>query len=383
MMSRLSRFRAFRNAGLKITRPGAARFGASQARALLMAGVFAAAAGLGLLVGPHQAAAFQSGNWSGGAQNDHNGKFLDCSMSAGYRSGITLGFIITRNYDWGLDLYNPAWSLVPNSQEKVVLSIDRRGSFKAKAKALTAHAIVIPLDASGPVVRAMRHGSLLHVYTGSGHLAFALTGTSTAIRNLALCVDQSLRQETAAASGNGAFASMEAKPHSSPATSSDKLFSPSQAVVFASNLLSDAGIQNYTILDPSKNPMPGFDVVWTYQNGTIGALAAYKNMQNVNLNAAAGVVIADDSKSCDGDFASGKQVASPIDSVEVERLFTACRSTKNPMVIHYTLFKTKSGHLIQIARIELGNGAISSGNSLSNHVDDAFLDASVVSDMNK
>jgi hypothetical protein len=54
--------------------------------------------------------AFKSGGWDGDANNDENGKFRDCTMLAEYNSGITLAFIITRDFDWGLVLANDKWN---------------------------------------------------------------------------------------------------------------------------------------------------------------------------------------------------------------------------------------------------------------------------------
>jgi hypothetical protein len=41
--------------------------------------------------------------------------------------------------------------------------------------------------------------------------------------------------------------------------------------------------------------------------------------------------------------------------VTVRRLFTACRGPGQSIEIHYTLLKTPSGHLIQIAHMTLGD----------------------------
>ena len=47
----------------------------------------------------------------------------------------------------------------------------------------------------------------------------------------------------------------------------NKLFTPSEAAAFASDLLASAGITNYEMEDPQETPMPSFDVVWKYANG--------------------------------------------------------------------------------------------------------------------
>jgi hypothetical protein len=357
---------------------------------LLAAQVFAVAllAALASGLAPQPAQAFTSGAWSGGPANDANGRFLDCAISTPYRSGITLGFVINRDYKWGMILVDPAWNLKIGTSENVSLRVDRRGTFGTIAKVITKDGIVIPLEESGPVIDAMRYGSLLDVDTGSGSVGFVLTGTSAAIARLAQCVNLQLKIEADNGSSSSAFASLQAKPAPAPAPApeangQDKLFTGTEAVVFISNLLSDAGITNYTIVDPSKNPVPGFDVVWKYQNGLIGGLAGYKDMQNVSLDEAASEVIAGDSKDCKGEFASGKKNAQSIGSVQAEQLFTACTGNDSPMEIHYTLFKTDSGHVIQIATIHFGKSSSNSESQDISQTADAFLDASVASDVNK
>jgi len=159
-----------------------------------------------------------------------------------------------------------------------------------------------------------------------------------------------------------------------------QLFSGADAVVFASNLLADAGITRYTMLDPSENPMEGFDVVWTYDNAIIGALAGYKNMDDVDLDEAADQVMEDDGAACESGFRSGRKGGEQFDKVIVRRLFTACRSGENPMEIHYTLFKTPAGHILQIAHISLGAKDEIERETLA-HADEPFLGPSVVSEL--
>ena len=46
--------------------------------------------------------AFTSGGWEGQANHDEDGTFRDCTMTADYANGITLAFIISRDFGWGL-----------------------------------------------------------------------------------------------------------------------------------------------------------------------------------------------------------------------------------------------------------------------------------------
>jgi len=315
------------------------------------------------------AGAFKSGGWEGGANSDETGRFSDCTMTADYQNGITLAFIISRDFGWGLVLVNDKWKLDVGSAESVTLAIDSREPIPSTAKVIDLHGILVPLENEGPVVNAMRDGRRLSVVTPAGKISFRLTGTRGAIAALAGCVSDNLEGEKAAG-GTSAFAALEAKPLAESPDNPNKLFTGSEAVVFASNLLASAGITNYQLTDPAKNPMPNFDVVWTYANGIIGAISGYKDMGAVDLDEAATVVMADDSKNCKGDFTSGKKQSEPA---SVRRLFTACRTDGKSIEIHYTLVKTESGHLIQIAHLKLGDttGDIASADS-------AFLQTAVL-----
>jgi hypothetical protein len=294
------------------------------------------------LFGP-QAHAFTSGGWQGQANRDDDGTFRDCTMTADYANGITLAFIISRDFGWGLVLANDKWNLQTGVEEPVTLKIDKRTPIVGTAKVVDAHGILVPLDNEDATVEALRAGRTLAVVTPAGAVSFKLSGTRDAIAALAHCVSENLEAEKAG--------SIEAKDDGGHG---NKLFTASEAAAFASDLLASAGISDYEMVDPEETPMPSFDVVWTYGNGIVAALVGYKDMGAVDLDDAANTVMADDAKNCQGDFASGRKISEPVKAVSVKRLFTSCRSDGKSVEIHYTLVKTSTGHLIQLAHLNLG-----------------------------
>jgi hypothetical protein len=304
--------------------------------------------------------AFTSGGWQGQANRDDDGTFRDCTMTADYANGITLAFIISRDFGWGLVLADEKWDLKVGDEEAVKLAIDSKAPIFGTAKVVDPHGILVPLENADPVVEAMRAGQKLAVITPAGEVSFELSGTRDAIAALAGCVSENLEAEKAGLT--------EAK-----ADGRNRLFTAIEAETFASNLLASAGITNYEMADPSETPMPSFDVVWTYANGIVAALVGYREMGTVDLDEAANEVMADDAKNCTGDFASGRKISEPAGQVSVKRLFTACRSPGKSVEIHYTLVKTKSGRLIQLAHLNLGGAT---GNVAT--ADRAFLRASVL-----
>ena len=81
-------------------------------------------------------------------------------------------------------------------------------------------------------------------------------------------------------------------------------------------------------------------------------------------------MIVDDAKN---DFTSGKKISEPEENVSVKRLFTVCRSSGRSVEIHYTLVKTESGHLIQIAHLNTGEATGDVANT-----DNRFLHVAVL-----
>src|SRR6476619_7260911 len=270
------------------------------------------------------ASAFTSSGWEGQANHDEDGTFRDCTMTADYANGITLAFIISRDFGWGLVLANDKWNLQVGNEEAVSLAIDRLSPIHGIAKVVDTHGILVPLENADQVVEAMRHGHTLAVITPAGQVSFKLSG-------------------------------------------------PRDAAAFASDLLASAGITNYEMEDPQETPMPSFDVVWKYANGIVAALVGYKDMGAADLDEAANEVMVDDAKNCKGTFASGKKISEPSQTVSVKRLYTSCRSTGKSVEIHYTLVETGSGHLILIAHLNLGEATGDVANA-----DSAFLHGAVL-----
>ena len=207
-----------------------------------------------------------------------------------------------------LVLVNDKWKLGRRQRSEVTLAIDSREP--------------IPLHRQGgrrpwhpgaareradPVVNAMRAWPAARRRHPIGQDQLQADRHARGHRRARRLRQRQFARREKAAGGTAAFAALEAKPPAENQDNANRLFTGSEAVAFASNLLASAGITDYQLIDPAKNPMPNFDVVWTYANGIIGAIAGYKDMGAVDLDEAANVVMADDAKNCKGDFASGKK----------------------------------------------------------------------------
>jgi len=65
-----------------------------------------------LSAGSPDKGSFTSGVWHGKANYDGDGKFSDCTMMAQSKSGVLLGFVISKDFDWGLVLADESASVV-------------------------------------------------------------------------------------------------------------------------------------------------------------------------------------------------------------------------------------------------------------------------------
>jgi hypothetical protein len=140
-------------------------------------------------------AGFISGVWQGDANYDAEGKFSDCTMTAQAQSGILLGFVISKDYDWGLVLADETRTFEMGTTEAAVLLIDDRDPIAAIAKVVDVHGIVIPLLSTDPVLDALREGKVLTIVVEGSKISFKLTGTKDAIAALAACVTEHLGSE--------------------------------------------------------------------------------------------------------------------------------------------------------------------------------------------
>src|SRR6476620_5639154 len=142
-----------------------------------------------------EAASFVSGVWKGEANYDSEGNFRDCTMTAQSEAGVLLGFVISKDFDWGLVLADEEREFVVGSSHAVLLLVDARDPIPALAKVVDPHGILIPLDTSDPVLEAMREGKVLTIQTEGMKVSFKLTGTRDAIAELAACVTENKTTE--------------------------------------------------------------------------------------------------------------------------------------------------------------------------------------------
>lgn len=131
---------------------------------------------------------FTSGVWQGVANYDEEGQFSDCTMTAQADEDILLGFVMSKDLDWGLVIADESRNFDVGARKAVLLIIDERDPIPAMAKIVDIHGLLIPLKHSDAVLDAMRHGKVLRIATDQTEFSFQLTDARDAITALARCV---------------------------------------------------------------------------------------------------------------------------------------------------------------------------------------------------
>lgn len=143
---------------------------------------------VGFLVTADVPGRFDSGVWQGTANYDEEGLFSDCLMTAEAASGVLLGFVISKDFDWGLVIADETRQFDVGSNKAVLLMVDGFEPIAALAKVVDEHGILIPLEYTDEVIETLRADRVLRVATDQTEFSFELTGTREAIPALARCV---------------------------------------------------------------------------------------------------------------------------------------------------------------------------------------------------
>jgi hypothetical protein len=129
------------------------------------------------------------GNWTVAAFSAPGSMDFDfCAAEVPYDSGITLGFRVTRSFEWNMALFNRSWTLNPGSQYPLTFSIDYSQPIGATAVAIGVTGVRVPLAPDAALFKRFMAGARLNVVSASQNFGFNLTDTSKMLPDLLSCV---------------------------------------------------------------------------------------------------------------------------------------------------------------------------------------------------
>ena len=131
---------------------------------------------------------YSTGSWNITA-NATNGAFQNCVASGQYGGGAAVLFMLTRTFNWGIGITNPAWSWRTGSEGDVTYWVDSYARRRSRARALGPNELMILLADSQQLFHEIRGGNTMYFEpTGAKGFSITLVGTSVALNELLVCV---------------------------------------------------------------------------------------------------------------------------------------------------------------------------------------------------
>lgn len=243
-----------------------------------------------------------------------------------------------------------AWRLVPGSEFEIGFTVDDMSPIFAKAVALSGNRIDVTLDDSVELFKRFQRGYLLKVATTKTVFQFDLKDTSKLLPALLFCAQQKGAPPTATMASNP----FEPKKETTDPRKEDDTATIAEANIFAANLLSLAGVANFTLLGPTEHTDIKGQARW-FDGSTFGAINVFPKVKPDEIKEIGAVLIGRDARECKGTYLSG---AIPEDGRgAAARVFTTCQIGEKPITAYYLAVRRKAGGAYLISTISLGSEA--------------------------
>lgn len=131
---------------------------------------------------------YSAGNWTITA-NTTNGSFQNCIARGQYGGGASVLFMLTRTFNWGIGITNPAWTWRTGTEGDVSYWVDSYARRRSRARALSGTELLMLLADSQQLFQEIRGGNTMYFEpTGAKGFSITLVGTSVALNELLNCV---------------------------------------------------------------------------------------------------------------------------------------------------------------------------------------------------
>ena len=234
---------------------------------------------------------------------------------------------------------SPTWRLSTGSAYDIAFTVDDMPSISAKAVALGRNHVAVTLQDSSELFARFRRGNVLRVATADRIFSFNLTGTSKLLPVLLRCAMQNGNPEIDTNPFEKSRPLVE-KARPTTTRASDRSAERAEATILAANLLSQAGIQGFVLLDQNELPDVKADAKWRSEN-LFGTITVVPDIQPSQINEVPSVLIGGAAKACKGTFLSGAIQDEPKNSFA--RIFTTCNNGKDTTTVYYLAVPRKAG----------------------------------------
>lgn len=317
---------------------------------------FVAGACLALILVSHSSAAtlrsFRIGAWQAGAySNDSTGVFSHCAATASYKSGIYVVFSISKNATWTVGFANPEWRLSQGDTYNIAFTVDDMPPIAAKAYAISTGHVSVLLQDSSELFARFRRGNVLRVAAADRVFSFNLTGTSQLLPALLRCAMQNGNPKIVTNPFEKS-APVVSKSKLTTTSASDRSAERAEATTLVANLLSQAGIQGFVLLDPTDLPDVKADAKWR-AGDLFGTITVFPDIKTSQIAEVPAVLIGGAAKTCKGTFLSGAIKDETNNSFA--RIFTTCNDGKDTTTVYYLAIPRKAGGAYIITTAVVGS----------------------------
>lgn len=278
------------------------------------------------------------GDWNLGAfSNDQTQRFSHCGAWGGYRSGITLFFLVTRDYQWAIAFQSPTFAATPGQNIRFRISLDDSNADEVEAYALGRDFVRVGLAPTSALYKRFMSANVLRMYTADNVHEFNLTNTSKLLPALLKCVGDRLHPPPLNAQGPA-----QQRP-SDPRTAAVSPTAPdlrAEITSLAANLLSEAGVSGFRLSTGDNKT----SVSWSSPGGNGVLLVMLESAEVKRPSDLTPKLISIAAEKCKGKFLSG---AMPEEN-GAARSFSSCQiGTGEPTTGYYiTVPRSAGGHYV-------------------------------------
>ncbi len=282
----------------------------------------------------------QIGNWTLGAYSNNNTrKFSHCAATAPYRSGVTLLFIVSRDYEWGVGFLSQEFDMPAKQNIRLGIALDESDFEIVQAYVIDRNFARIDLASNSDLYKRFMRSHLLRLRAADKAYSFALQDTSKLLPQLLKCVYDRLNPAPLNAQGP-----VPQRPVDAPkSTAVVPAAVHAEAMSLAANLLSEAGVSGFRFASPSPEDIAQGTVRWSAPTMD-GALIVVMDPAIKRPADQMPKLIELMARECKGKFASG----SIPEEGGAARAFTSCQVGTADAAVGYYLAMPRSagGHFV-------------------------------------
>lgn len=300
------------------------------------------------------------GNWYGGPTHNESG-FNHCRISARYESGITVDFVIYKNWGFTFGLGHPSFNLTKGTSSRVTLRIDNFAPRSINTTAISDKIVATHFPPSRIIYEQFRAGRAFElIFNNGARLAFKLDGTSVAIERLANCVHANV-------GGVNPYAPPPPPPQPNPPPAVSAAPPPQNSgpanrekvLTLVANIFVQAGLTDMHIMAPEDMPplLKGFDVAWRGSH-LVGVAKYIAPSSGTSAKSITDEVIAAEAKACTGKFLTGVRPEEVQEAGKLRRVFVQCEDLLGTVTnLNYIAFGNAARGYYLIGTITRGGSA--------------------------